>query len=329
MEPARSRIAAALLVTHTVHILQRAAFERVWGLTYEDLEERRQSTREFPMTAMTRALAEAVWIYGGSSSLKRDARALDVGTGSGIHALLMALRGHAVLATDTHDEAVTHARARFARLSPRLHDVHSLRMALGVSGYAGEATLMVRSLDDDWSRDTFSLITFNPPAYYSVGLSIGKAPAATGVFVGEGPSTTQDTFLYRFFGNVVLPALVPGGRVICTWPALERAVVEAGSRDELNASTLTPHRLLASWFGITVQGGCNVPDSFFNRRALIADDYGLGPAFRVAFDIGLRAGLYSHLVESCSLAAMPSFRYGVLCLQRDFHNPLLFHNMKL
>ncbi len=327
LQSARTQVAATLLVVRAAHILERASFEEIWVATLQDLEDRRKSTGEFPMTTMTRALAEAIWARGRSSPVLVGARALDVGTGCGVHALLMALRGFEVAATDINEGAIAYARARYERLSTRPQRIHSPWMDLQPSTHA-RATFMVRSMADDWSSERFSLITFNPPAFYSLGASFGDAPAATGVFVGHGPGSAQTTCLYRFFKNVVLPALVPGGHVICTWPALERVVAEDDRRGQPWAPVVTPHRLLAWWFGITIRNSCDAPESFFTHRALITNDYGLGTAFRTAFEEGFRAGLYSRLVARDSAGGAPSFPFGVLHLQRDLHDPLLFHEAR-
>lgn len=330
IDPAFAEIAAGLLVRRATHTFPRAAFEHVWIAALEDLEARRSSTGEFPMTAMTRALAEAIWRIQALPVFDFNARALDVGVGGGIHALLMALCGYAVTASDINAEAVEYARARCNRLLPRLRHLQSASvLPTRSSSEPTTPAFVVRGVDDDWSLEgRFSLITFNPPAYYRLGMYFGDIPAASGVFVDDDPHSRiakpQTALLYRFFRKVVLPMLAPGGRVICTWPALERRIVEPDSGDALQPPIVTPDRLLASWFGITVLGGPPDPHSFFSRRAFIADDYGLGGTFRRVFEAALHAGWYSRLVDGGSAAKPSSFRFGVLCLQRDVLDPNLF-----
>ena len=117
--------------------------------------------------------------------------------------------------------------------------------------------------------------------------------------------------------------LAPGGRVICTWPAVERRLVEPDLGDAFR-HVVTPDRLLETWFGIRVVDGPRDSQSFFNRRAFLSDSYGLGDNFRKVFEAALQAGWYSRLVEPGSVSKPPSFKFGTLCLQRDIQNPKLF-----
>lgn len=320
MVPGFSELAASLVVARATPVIHRAAFERAWRAALDDLEARRASTGEFPMTAMTRALAEAIWTLGAPAF---NARALDVGVGGGVHALLMVLCGYSVTAADVNAEAVAFARRRCERLLPTLRERQSTPLRWG---QPPTPNTVVRGIDDNWSSEgRFSLITFNPPAYYRLGAYFGDTPAASGVFVDEDlhDERPQTTLLYRFFSKIVLPLLAPGGRVICTWPALERRLVEPDLGDALQP-VVTPDRLLERWFGIRVLDGPRDPHSFFNRRAILADDYGLGENFLKVFDSAFHAGWYSRLVEPGSVNKPPSFKFGTLCLTRDIRNPHLF-----
>lgn len=123
--------------------------------------------------------------YLARRAMPRGLRALDVGTGSGVLAVLMALRGATVTATDVHPLAV-----RCVRANARLH---------GVDG-------RVHALESDLfaalPRERFDLITFHPPFY-------DRPPQDMADRAWAGGSET----LCRFLGEA-RAHLRPGGELL-------------------------------------------------------------------------------------------------------------------
>lgn len=283
-----------------------AEFEYVWRMITEDVVSFGAAAQEFPLTVMTRALAESLWRLHPEMIPLECRRAIDVGTGSGVHAIMMASRGFAdVLAVDLNSDATQLAAARASRLLDR--------------GRCRAIAFRDCALDEVGSGDGgFGLITFNPPSFYDFGAADSLSPAFTGVY---GDLDWHQCFmpekspLYRLFDKIVLPHLCVGGHLICTWPAIERRNVEDMTDAAGAGEPASPARLLRRWFHIDVDGvGLGARD-FFSRSAAISSDYGLGDGFWANLYLGVARHVYSRLLETRS-ADRPSFRFGVLHLVR-------------
>src|ERR1700674_4992841 len=90
-------------------------FESFWQLIADDIQ-RTSAGKEFIPTRTSRAIGNAIWTMVDQPESK-VCTALDVGTGTGIHAILMAARGYRyVTAIDSSVRAIEYARERWNRL---------------------------------------------------------------------------------------------------------------------------------------------------------------------------------------------------------------------
>ncbi|MEA2906295.1 MAG: hypothetical protein QOI12_3682 [Alphaproteobacteria bacterium] len=267
---------------------------------------------EFPITVMSETLALALHrlLLNPPS---RFARAVDVGTGTGIHAAIMVACGvPKVLAVDLSCEALEGARSRFDRLNV----AHSL-----VCAECAPPTFRAIGVDDlALEEDAFDLSLTNPPSFFQPPEfnGLGLTPVEYGVYDGvrADPSDPKRAFLYRYL-KLVDERLAPGGVTLCTWPGLERRLVhDLTSPDH---PIVHPTALLEQWFGWEI-GGPPASDwrGFYNCEAHISH-YGLGERFLESLSRDLnRGGYYSDLVRP-PIGRAPTllFRFGVLALRRD------------
>jgi SAM-dependent methyltransferase len=283
--------------------LETRPLDEVWDTISADVTASVLAAREFPLSRMSRSVAEELWKIS-SRAIPKELSGLDVGTGTGVHAILMVAKGiKRVVAIDVNNAAVQLASARADRVLDR-----SSRAAV---------TFLVSSLDDAdvLGNEKFGVVTFNPPSFFRFGDSEELSPACSGVYIDHGwqeATKPEHSLLYRFFERVVLPKLAIGGHVICSWPGLERRLVEDTGDTSKNVGAVSPARLLNRWFGIEVVGDSLAPTDFFRHTAVISS-YGLGPNFWTNLSRGIATGLYSQFVE---VAPQPSFRYGILHLVR-------------
>ena len=300
------------------------AFEACWDVLQRDVASS-PAAHEFPLTTMSRALGERIWSLPPGENLGATP-ALDVGTGTGAHALLMALRGFSnVIAIDCSSEAIRHAQQRAERLWPLLIEALEPddRALLTVNGNRSHSIVFhAISVDDvpSLAVPQFALVTFNPPAYYDFGHSDRDLPTFSGVYVDdqwEGAYVQEGTLLHRFFAAAVLPHLRPGGQSINTWAGLERRLVED---PDLPGNVAHPAELLRRWFSVDIDNVLETPSSFFNQSARITSDYGLGSTFWKNLSLGVERGLYSSLLTNRANGRLSSFQFGVLHLVRHDQN---------
>jgi SAM-dependent methyltransferase len=284
-------------------------------------EDLRGNASEFPVTQMSAVLAEAI-----SELLDQPTpinSALDVGTGSGIHAALLVASGISeVFAIDISEGAIEGAMARFLRV-------------LGGGDHDGalRTTPHFQVLDVDQLETLnrmFQLIVTNPPSFFQPRPSDRARFSAVecGVYDGERSRwrDPKHAFLYRALARIHL-ILEPGGYFLCTWPGLERRL--AHDLDASGEPLVHPTALLTQWFGWQFSNAPTAstwPD-FYRFRAEIGD-YGLGEAFLVSLSDDLHSGRYSNLVHP-PWKTGPTFDFGLLALQRDRADQNLFHLIDL
>ena len=284
-------------------------FDRFWNVIADDVQATGPKTPEFPLTKSSRAVAEAIWC-AGEPPVDSGSAAVDVGTGTGVHAFFMALRGYSrVVAVDVCPMAVECARARWERIRPRLES----------SGAVGDIEFQVRSVDGLPVVREAALMTFNPPAYYDFeGIPV-RSPLESAVYVDddwESAYRVETSAVYRFFAWQVLPALSPGGHAVCSWFGTERRLGSSAMPVEAEPP-FHPIRLLAEWFGLDIDGVVPSGSAFFNRAAALSGDYGLGPAFWDNLARAEAAGLlHPHLFSPRRGLMAPGFKFGVLHVVR-------------
>jgi len=282
----------------------------------KDLQD---NVHEFPITAMSEVLAHALCdLLAKSSSLIE--RALDVGTGNGIHAAILCTSGiKDVLAIDISEDAIQGAIERYGRL-------------LEKSGNGrGFPSPRFEVLDVDQFQSlgrTFQLVVTNPPSFFQPQPSNPSLFNAieSGIYDGERGRwrDPRSAFLYRVF-NAIDHILEPGGFAVCTWPGLEKRLAhDLRTREE---PVVHPTVLLAQWFGWQFSNAPHASDwpEFYRHRAQIID-YGLGEGFLASLSRDIESGRYSNLMHPPFNGA-PSFDFGLLAMRRDPTDPTLFHLM--
>lgn len=291
---------------------EQGSFESLWKVIESDVESHgREQGREFPLSTMCRATAERIWRTRPprTSVPAASGAALDIGTGTGVHAMVMAARGYPrVEAIDVSREAVGLARRRWLRL-------RSGRGASRCGFDRGRIRFSQLGVDEAGSIGPFALIAFNPPGFFNpLGAGLDD-PAARGVYLSQ-KGTDDDpssTFQYRFFEKAVLPGLAVGGHAICTWPGMSRLLAEEG-----DGVTVHPLQKLRRWFGLSFDRSPQGDSGFFRCTSPIRGDYGLGPEFLENLRLSWRAGRFSSFfrIEDEDRGGFPSFDFGVLHVQR-------------
>ena len=101
--------------------------DEIYRLVQQDMHNYSHVVKEFPLTTMSRAVANAIWHLDLASGgpVEAAGKALDVGTGSGIHAFVAARKGFSqVTAIDVNEKAVELAYARAGRFGFSAHLAH-------------------------------------------------------------------------------------------------------------------------------------------------------------------------------------------------------------
>lgn len=292
----------------------------------EELAQAPSADLEFPVSSMSLQLANVLRRLAPTTGY--HSTALDVGTGCGIHSFLLHRRGfNSVLAIDCNERAVALACARGVRLGidSRLTDQAQVAAALVEDGATTPRVLFSQIPLQNLAElvtTKFELIVFNPPAFFFVREADLSSPAASGVYAGDTRRALEvdQSLLFQFFARVVLPLLVPGGEVICTWPGLERRTVELNPVADRRGLPAHPADLLEAWLNVTVARQDKDVDRFYRHTAVINVDYGLGSSFWSNLDHALQnPRCYSTLVKPSDwrFGSRPTFRFGVLRLRRS------------
>lgn len=312
--------------------LGRCSEEDLIEKVREELAQAPSADLEFPVSSMSLQLASV--LKGLAPPTGHHSAALDVGTGCGIHSFLLNRMGfNSVLAIDCNERAVALACARGIRLGIdcRFTDREQVAAALLEDGTTPHVLFSPIPLQDlaGLGATKFRLIVFNPPAFFFVRDADLSSPAASGVYAGDISRALEvdQSLLFQFFEKIVLPLLVPGGEVICTWPGLERRTVELNPVAERRGLPAHPSDLLESWLSITVACQDADIDRFYRHTAVISLDYGLGSSFWSNLDHALQnPRCYSTLVKPSDwrYGSRPTFRFGVLRLRRSNTDPSCF-----
>jgi len=275
---------------------------------------------EFPLSSMSRKIVD---VLDRHSNCSRKGFALDVGTGSGVHAIILNQMGYnCVLGVDSNSMAVSLALRRAIRLGLSAAPISRGRIA-GESVNWGNAKIWfcaspLQELNKFLSRSA-DLIIFNPPSFFSKSSIDDSSPVSTGVYSGriEGALNVEGSLLHQFFDSVVLPLLAIGGELICSWPGLERRSVEIDPKPDRAGIPVHPASLLAHWFGLKVTADHEDPADFYKYTASISD-YGLGGAFWLNFRQAIDTRCYSSFLslDDSRRELDAEFRFGVLHLTR-------------
>lgn len=177
-----------------------------------------------PVGGATRTLA-ALAAYGA------DERVLDVGTGCGYHAILAALRGAWVTATDVSARALGYARFNAALAGAEI-DFRRGSLLEPVRGPRSDPADALDSLDSlSAARERYDVVVSNPPFVITP-----EAARADGVRTYRDGGREGDSLLAELVGELG-DVLAPGGRawMLGNW--------------EIKVSDAAPDRLLGSVSG--------------------------------------------------------------------------------
>ena len=199
-----------------------------------------------PVGGATRTLA-ALAAYGA------DERVLDVGTGCGYHAILAALCGARVTATDVSARALGYARFNAALAGAEI-DFRRGSLLEPVRGSRSDPADAVDSLDSSSAaRERYDVVVSNPPFVITP-----EAARADGVRTYRDGGREGDSLLAELVGEL-RGVLAPGGRawMLGNW--------------EIKASDAAPDRLLGSVSG-------RLYDAAPDRPLDAVPDWARGPA---------------------------------------------------
>jgi len=286
----------------------------------DDLDHCADAT-EFPLSSMSRKIAHFI---GRLTYCRRKGFALDVGTGSGVHAIILSKMGYScVLGVDSNAKAVDLALRRAIRLGLPAAPISPNEIAGHPDGWGNAKVWFCPSPLQELNRLLFhrpDVIVFNPPSFFFKSPVNASSPISTGVYCGSvvDPLDVQGSLLYQFFGSVVLPLLAIGGDLVCSWPGLERRSVEIDPMPDQAGSSVHPASMLAHWFGLNIATDDEDPANFYKYTAIISD-YGLGDAFWLNFHLAQEdTRCYSELLfpRDSLNGDRAAFRFGVLHLTR-------------
>lgn len=285
-----------------------------------DIESSIEESKEFPITAMSKRLADK--IIDGVSLFEGKNSALDVGTGSGFHALLLKNLGvRWVIGIDINPRAVNLAQERTRRLFPTIPIANDLSEYNQMLSEDSDVIFFHQRSLDEFNVDSnskYDIITFNPPAYFDLSNDISSSPVYDGVYTKDLKfSKYKYSHIYRFYRDIVIPFLSLGGIAIFTWPGLERRIVCSPS----NSNNIThPASLLEDWFEITIHGDRN---NFYKYDADLNHDYGLSTQFWNNLNQGYEKQCYSPLLQKIVEDDTTKYRFsfGIIIIKRDISNP--------
>ena len=206
-----------------------------------------------PVGGATRTLA-ALAAYGA------DERVLDVGTGCGYHAILAALCGARVTATDVSARALGYARFNAALAGAEI-DFRRGSLLEPVRGPRSDPADAVDSADSlSAARERYDVVVSNPPFVITP-----EAARADGVRTYRDGGGEGDSLLAELVGELG-DVLAPGGRawMLGNW--------------EIKASDAAPDRLLGSVSGRLYDAA---PDRPFDA----VPDWARGPAAWIPDDL--------------------------------------------
>lgn len=271
----------------------------------DDISNDFNKENEFPITRMSSAVAYVIANLSMNSNWKN---AIDMGTGSGIHSSILALCGCTdIRSVDINELAINAADSRFDRM---FTDTNMRKPIFEVSNINNFL------LGDS---QQFDVVVTNPPSYFQPSEIIIEpaTPLETGLFdinVGNKVSVTE-SYLYHFFNCLVKDHLAPGGTVICTWPALQRQLV-----NDDDGSIIHPVDLLITWFGWDIEGRQEQAGNDFFKTRIPLFYPGLGNKIIDIIKNDIDADkVYSNLVFAGNALSnyCPTYPFGVLVLVKD------------
>lgn len=284
----------------------------------QDIETGDPRRREFPVTTMSRALSTAIEFIVNSLNMPvHEMKAIDVGTGSGVHAFLLATLGfNSVYGLDRSVQAISYANERAARLKNEC------------CNFNGNLPQFIHGCIETIANTTelpgqFDLMVMNPPAFYTLGPINIATPIDSGLFTGIHPTHTSNTDnpLNAFF-DAVSQRLTLGGIAIATWPGVQtRQVTDGGDCD------LHPAQILTRRFAWNIdQASSLAANDFYRYRSKMAYSYYSSNDFRSETHDFIRDGYYHPSVKTSDpdYQHHPTFPFGILALQRHTDNPSKF-----
>jgi SAM-dependent methyltransferase len=281
---------------------------------------------EFVVSAMTRAMANSLH-HAFENYPNSDDPALDIGTGTAYHTMLMLARGKKrVISVDINPQAIAYAKERISRYFPEIN-VCSWRdfadfQELSASD-AQSVNLYPLSLDQV-SKDTstqYSSVCFNPPILYPFFDTKFDKPATHGVYFESGDvENVENDLVYNLYKHLAQNNLRKGSHILCIWANLNRHLVEVRPFTDEKPVYVHPAKILESWFDFTFDNEPESFEDFYRHQTILGANFFNQSATGKLYSDNIRHGIENHAYSKLLVPSESEnlsgtyFHFGVLHL---------------
>jgi len=310
-------------------------WDRIRADIERDITEIGVPRGEFVVSRMTRSVANAIECATRDFDLP-DAPALDIGTGTGYHSLMLLALGHPrVCSVDLHPQAIVFAKDRLRRFLPDVpqHAQAEPAQFLDAAEGAAAINLYPHGLDQiaAFEEEHYSIASFNPPILYPFHDVAFDKPATQGVyFTTDDVRDPKQDLVYQFYERIARNNIPVGGHILCVWPSLLRHLVELEPFGTDKPEFVHPCAILEKWFSFQFDNEPESFEDFHHFTTVLAAGFfnqeNVGDLYERNLRHGIEHQLYSELLipaDGPTLAGT-HFNFGVLHLVRTAADELRF-----
>jgi hypothetical protein len=275
---------------------------------------------------MTTAVSRAIQ-YAFENYEIKDLPALDIGTGTAYHTLLMlALEHPEIIAADINPQAIEYAKERIENFFPDA----VLRKNTSVNeldhskeGDNSVVNLLVSSLQEICKNknEKYALATFNPPILYPFVNPKFDKPASHGVyFEMDDVKDHKQDLVYQYYQHIAQNNLAKGSHIFCVWTSLNRHLVETEPFNGEDGPFVHPAEILKNWFGFEFENEAESLEDFYQHTTVLGAGFfnqsETGDIYTQNLEYGMENNLYSKMLipsEGDEMAGT-HFKHGILHL---------------